>query len=149
MREGFELGPRSAHSAGVARLLCELTGMERATFTNSGTEAVMSAIRLARARTGRTRVAMFAGSYHGHSDGTLAQSREADGEIRSFPVAPGIPAKVAEDVLVLEYGADRSPEILLRRHLLTAPAGDGRSPHSAGVLLGRLPSLQRSAAAAV
>jgi len=115
VREGFELGPRSAHSGEVAQLFCELTGMERATFTNSGTEAVMTAIRLARARTGRTRIAMFVGSYHGHSDGTLAQSCEAEGEIRSFPVAPGVPVKVAEDVLVLEYGADRSLDIL-RRH---------------------------------
>jgi glutamate-1-semialdehyde aminotransferase len=115
MREGFELGPRSAHSGEVAQLFCELTGMERAAFTNSGTEAVMTALRLARARTGRTKIAMFAGSYHGHSDGTLAQSQETDGEIRSFPVAPGIPPRVTEDVMVLEYGTDHSLEIL-RRH---------------------------------
>ncbi|HYH45752.1 MAG TPA: aminotransferase class III-fold pyridoxal phosphate-dependent enzyme, partial [Thermoanaerobaculia bacterium] len=89
VREGFELGPRSAHSGEAAALFCELTGLERATFTNSGTEACMTAIRLARARTGRTRIAMFAGSYHGHSDGTLAQTQEVDGELRSFPVAPG------------------------------------------------------------
>jgi natural product biosynthesis luciferase-like monooxygenase protein/amino acid adenylation domain-containing protein len=113
--EGFELGPRSAHSGEAAQLFCELTGMERATFTNSGTEAVMTAIRLARARTGRTKIAMFANSYHGHSDGTLAQSREVDGEIRSFPVAPGIPPRVAEEVMVLEYGSDHSLDIL-RRH---------------------------------
>ncbi|HSN88041.1 MAG TPA: aminotransferase class III-fold pyridoxal phosphate-dependent enzyme, partial [Thermoanaerobaculia bacterium] len=115
IQEGFELGPRSAHSGEAAQLFCELTGMERATFTNSGTEAVMTAIRLARARTGRTRIAMFANSYHGHSDGTLAQSREVDGEIRSFPVAPGIPPRVAEEVMVLEYGSDHSLDIL-RRH---------------------------------
>ena len=115
IHEGFELGPRSAHSGEAAKLFCELTGMERATFTNSGTEAVMTAIRLARARTGRTRIAMFANSYHGHSDGTLAQSREVDGEIRSFPVAPGIPPRVAEEVMVLEYGSDHSLDIL-RRH---------------------------------
>jgi natural product biosynthesis luciferase-like monooxygenase protein/amino acid adenylation domain-containing protein len=113
--EGFELGPRSAHSGEVAALLCELTGMERATFTNSGTEACMTAIRLARARTGRTKIVMFAGSYHGHSDGTLAQTQEVDGVLRSFPVAPGIPARVAEDVLVLDYGSPESLEVI-RRH---------------------------------
>ena len=115
VREGFELGPRSAHSGEAAALFCELTGLERATFTNSGTEACMTAIRLARARTGRTRIAMFAGSYHGHSDGTLAQTQEVDGELRSFPVAPGIPPGVAADVLVLDYGTDHALEVI-RRH---------------------------------
>jgi natural product biosynthesis luciferase-like monooxygenase protein/amino acid adenylation domain-containing protein len=119
--EGFELGPRSAHSGEVAALFCELTGMERATFTNSGTEACMTAIRLARARTGRTKIVMFAGSYHGHSDATLAQTQEIDGELRSFPVAPGVPPKVAEDVLVLDYGSPQSLEIIRRhRHELAA-----------------------------
>jgi glutamate-1-semialdehyde aminotransferase len=115
MREGFELGPRSADSGEVAARFCELTGMERATFTNSGTEACMTAIRLARARTGRSKIVMFAGSYHGHSDATLAQTREVDGELRSFPVAPGVPARVAEDVLVLDYGTPEALEII-RRH---------------------------------
>ncbi|MES1240935.1 MAG: non-ribosomal peptide synthase/polyketide synthase [Acidobacteriota bacterium] len=121
VREGFELGPRSAHSGEVAALFCELTGMERATFTNSGTEACMTAIRLARARTGRTKIVMFAGSYHGHSDGTLAQSQEIDGELRSFPVAPGIPQHVAEDVMVLDYGTPHALEIIRKhRHELAA-----------------------------
>jgi natural product biosynthesis luciferase-like monooxygenase protein/amino acid adenylation domain-containing protein len=115
VREGFELGPRSAHSGEVAALFCELTGMERAAFTNSGTEACMTAIRLARAKTGKTKIVMFAGSYHGHSDGTLAQTQEVDGELRSFPVAPGIPAKVAEEVLVLDYGSPRALE-QIREH---------------------------------
>ncbi|HEV7508688.1 MAG TPA: MupA/Atu3671 family FMN-dependent luciferase-like monooxygenase [Thermoanaerobaculia bacterium] len=119
--EGFELGPRSAHSGEVAALFCELTGMERATFTNSGTEACMTAIRLARARTGRTKIVMFAGSYHGHSDATLAQTQEIDGELRSFPVAPGVPPKVAGDVLVLDYGSPQSLEIIRKyRHELAA-----------------------------
>jgi glutamate-1-semialdehyde aminotransferase/acyl carrier protein len=121
VREGFEVGPRSAHSGEAAALFCELTGMERATFTNSGTEACMTAIRLARARTGRTKIVMFAGSYHGHSDGTLAQSQEIDGELRSFPVAPGIPPRVAEEVLVLDYGTPRALEIIRQhRHELAA-----------------------------
>ena len=121
LQEGFELGPRSAHSGEVAALFCELTGMERATFTNSGTEAVMTAIRLARAKTGRTRIAMFAGSYHGHSDGTLAQTQEVNGKLRSFPVAPGIPPKVAEEVLVLDYGTPEALEVIRKhRHELAA-----------------------------
>ena len=78
LRRGIEMGPRPALVGEVASLVCELTGMERATFCNSGTEAVMTALRLARARTGRTKIAIFAGSYHGHSDGTLARAREVE-----------------------------------------------------------------------
>ena len=107
---GIEMGPRPALAGEVAELICELTGMERATFTNSGTEAVMTAIRLARARTGRTKIAIFAGSYHGHSDGTLARAQ--GGSALSAPLAPGIPPRVAEDVLVLEYGSPRALELL-------------------------------------
>ncbi|HKV32962.1 MAG TPA: MupA/Atu3671 family FMN-dependent luciferase-like monooxygenase [Pyrinomonadaceae bacterium] len=109
LQRGIELGPRPALAGEVADLVCELTGMDRATFTNSGTEAVMTAIRLARARTGRTKIAIFAGSYHGHSDGTLARA-QSDG--LSVPLAPGIPPRVAEDVLVLEYGSPRALELL-------------------------------------
>ncbi|HEX7314144.1 MAG TPA: amino acid adenylation domain-containing protein [Pyrinomonadaceae bacterium] len=115
LRRGIEMGPRPALAGEVASLVCELTGMERATFCNSGTEAVMTALRLARARTGRTKVAIFAGSYHGHSDGTLARAREVDGYPVSAPLAPGIPPRVVEDVLVLDYGSPRALEIL-REH---------------------------------
>ncbi len=109
LRQGIEMGPRPALAGEVAALVCELTGMERATFCNSGTEAVMTALRLARARTGRMKVAIFTGSYHGHSDGTLAR---AQGNGLSVPLAPGIPPHVAEDVLVLEYGSPRALELL-------------------------------------
>ncbi len=112
---GFELGPRSELAGEVAELLCGLTGMERAAFTNSGTEAVMTALRLARAATGREKIALFAGSYHGHSDGTLIRSQRIDGQLRSFPVAPGVPAHVAEDVLVLDYGEPQALEDI-RQH---------------------------------
>jgi natural product biosynthesis luciferase-like monooxygenase protein/amino acid adenylation domain-containing protein len=115
LRRGIEMGPRPALVGEVAALVCELTGMERATFCNSGTEAVMTALRLARARTGRTKVAIFAGSYHGHSDGTLARAREVGGHPLSAPLAPGIPPRVVEDVLVLDYGSPRALEIL-REH---------------------------------
>ena len=115
LRRGIEMGPRPALVGEVAALVSELTGMERATFCNSGTEAVMTALRLARARTGRTKVAIFAGSYHGHSDGTLARAQDVGGRPRSAPLAPGIPPRVVEDVLVLDYGSPRALEIL-REH---------------------------------
>jgi glutamate-1-semialdehyde aminotransferase len=118
---GVDLGPRSALAGEVAELVCELTGHERVAFCNSGTEAVMTAIRLARARTGRTRIAIFSGSYHGHSDATLAEGNPAGGPFDSSPIAPGIPQGVASDVLVLAYGAEESLAIL-RQHGSTIAA---------------------------
>jgi natural product biosynthesis luciferase-like monooxygenase protein/amino acid adenylation domain-containing protein len=104
---GIQLGMRSDLMEEVARLFCELTGKQRVVFTNSGTEAVMTALRLARAATGRTKILFFEGSYHGHSDGTLAQPA-LNAPLESEPVAPGIPANVAKDVIVLEYGTPES-----------------------------------------
>jgi glutamate-1-semialdehyde aminotransferase len=65
--------------------------MERVCFANSGTEAVMTAIRLARSATGRDKIVIFKDSYHGHSDGTLAVANSIKGQIRSVPMAPASP----------------------------------------------------------
>ena len=110
LQRGIQLGMRSDLMEEVTSLFLELTGKERVVFTNSGTEAVMTALRLARAATGRSKIALFEGSYHGHSDGTLAQ--RGHDQFSSEPVAPGIPVNVARDVLVLEYGTPQSLEIL-------------------------------------
>lgn len=116
LNAGMELGPQSELAGRAAELICELTGMKRVTFCNSGTEAVMTALRLARAATKRSKVVMFTGSYHGHSDGTLIVGRMVNGEPQSLPMAAGVPPRVAEDVIVLPYGEDRSLEII-REHL--------------------------------
>jgi amino acid adenylation domain-containing protein/non-ribosomal peptide synthase protein (TIGR01720 family) len=101
---GIQIGPESEHAGEAAALLCELTGAERATFCNSGTEAVMVALRLARTVTGRSRIALFAGSYHGTFDGVLAKgTRAADGSYSVVPMAPGIPASLIQDVVLLDY----------------------------------------------
>jgi acyl transferase domain-containing protein/acyl-CoA synthetase (AMP-forming)/AMP-acid ligase II len=109
---GFPLGPQSPLAGEVAHLIGRLTGMERVTFCNSGTEAVMTAVRLARAVTGMQKIAIFAGSYHGMFDGVLAQRGpvEPDG----LAMAPGIPPKAVEDVLVLEYGAPQALDHIAR-----------------------------------
>jgi amino acid adenylation domain-containing protein/non-ribosomal peptide synthase protein (TIGR01720 family) len=109
--QGIQLGPQSHLAGRVAKLVCELTGVERVTFCNSGTEAVMTALRLARAVTGRTKIAMFTGSYHGTFDGTLARAeRGANGKLRTVPLAPGVPPSMIEDVMILNYGAPESLE---------------------------------------
>ncbi|QSQ17526.1 non-ribosomal peptide synthetase/type I polyketide synthase [Myxococcus landrumensis] len=116
LEQGMEVGPQSDLAGRAAQLVCELTGMKRVTFCNSGTEAVMTALRLARAATGRSKVVMFTGSYHGHSDGTLVVGRMVDGVPQTLPMAAGVTEKVAEDVIVLPYGEERSLEVI-RQHL--------------------------------
>jgi amino acid adenylation domain-containing protein len=89
-----------------------MTGVQRVSFCNSGTEAVMTALRLARTATGRTKIALFSGSYHGHFDGVLATPQTVDGKLGSVPIAPGVPQNIVEDVLVLDYGNPQSLEVL-------------------------------------
>ncbi|WP_375501417.1 amino acid adenylation domain-containing protein [uncultured Nostoc sp.] len=101
---GIQLGPQSSLAGEVAELLCELTGTERVTFCQSGTEAVMTSLRLARMATGRTKIVLFSGSYHGHFDGVLARAEASDDEQVSVPFAPGISPHMVEDVVVLDYG---------------------------------------------
>lgn len=107
LEKGIQIGPQAEEAGEVAALICELTGMERVNFCNSGTEAVMTAVRIARAVTGRDKIALFAGSYHGHWDGTLAKG-SSDPERQFIPRYPGVPAHTVEDVLVLEYDDMRS-----------------------------------------
>ncbi|MFN6560832.1 MAG: amino acid adenylation domain-containing protein [Nostoc sp. ChiSLP01] len=109
---GIQIGPQTRLAGEVAQLICQLTGMERVTFCNSGTEAVMTALRLARTVTGRQKIALFAGSYHGHFDGTLAMTQTSDDSLNVVPIAPGITPNTVADVLVLEYGNPHSLEIL-------------------------------------
>jgi amino acid adenylation domain-containing protein len=101
---GFAIGPQTALAAEVAERFTRLTGMERATFCNTGAEAVMMAVRLARARTGRRKLVVFTGAYHGTWDGILGA--EHQGEVH--PIGPGIPPGMVEDLVVLNYGTDEA-----------------------------------------
>jgi len=105
---GFEIGPQSPIAGKVAAMLCEMTGMDRATFCNTGSEAVMAAIRVARTVTGRSRIVMFSGAYHGIFDEVLARGvQKADGS-RTVPSSSGIPAQNLQNVTVLEYASESS-----------------------------------------
>ncbi|GAB3979303.1 hypothetical protein GCM10027615_55430 [Plantactinospora veratri] len=115
---GVHIGVQSDRAGEVAGLLAGLTGAARVAFCNSGSEAVMMALRLARAATGRTRVAMFAGSYHGIYDGTLGSMRRLRPDLPPAPVAPGIPQRMVDDLVILPY----ADEAALRT--LRAQGGD-------------------------
>lgn len=111
LEKGIQLGPQSEFAGEVAELICELTGMERITFSNTGTEAVMTAIRLARAATNRPKIAVFSGSYHGHFDGTLVKAQTNDNP-HAVPTSTGVLPNMVEHVLVLDYGNPQSLEII-------------------------------------
>ena len=121
LEAAVELGARSHLVGEVAALFTELTGLDRVAFCNSGTEGVMAAVRLARAATGRDKIAIFTNAYHGHADTTLARAQRQNGELGTVPMAPGVPGAIASDIIVLEYGTDEALDILRKRgHELAA-----------------------------
>jgi amino acid adenylation domain-containing protein len=110
LHEGFEIGPQTPLAGEVARMFCDMTGNERMTFCNTGSEAVMAALRVARTVTGRNKVVLFAGAYHGMFDEVLVKGFKKGGVPQSAPVAPGIPREKVANVTVLDYGTAESLE---------------------------------------
>lgn len=100
---GMSFGAPTALEIELAqRVVNAVPSIEKVRFVNSGTEATMSAIRLARGFTGRSKILKFAGCYHGHSDLLLAQ---AGSGIATFglPDTPGVPAGAVEETLTVPY----------------------------------------------
>jgi glutamate-1-semialdehyde 2,1-aminomutase len=87
----------------AAEVVQRVPGAEMVRMTSSGTEATMSALRLARAATGRDRVAKFAGAYHGHVDGLLAEAGSGLAT-QGIPASPGVTAAQARDTAVVPWG---------------------------------------------
>ena len=113
LEHGFEIGPMSPLAGQVAELVSELTGMERVAFTNTGSEAVLCAMRVARTATGRNKIVMFTGDYHGMFDEVLIRGIRRPGEApHSMPIAPGIPPEAAKNIVVLDYGTAESLEYI-------------------------------------
>jgi len=99
---GMPMGLQSDVARDVAGQIASMTGADRLAFCNTGTEAVMFALRLARAVTGRNKIVVFAGSYHGSCDATVPAIDNVLG------VTPG----AAQDTIVLPYGTDASLELI-------------------------------------
>ncbi|HET7677723.1 MAG TPA: glutamate-1-semialdehyde 2,1-aminomutase [Candidatus Limnocylindrales bacterium] len=92
-----------------------MPSIELLRFTSSGTEAAMSALRVARAATGCDLVIAFAGGYHGHSDGLLAEAGSGVAA-QGIPGSAGVPAPVAAQTIVLPYGDAEAVDAALHRH---------------------------------
>ena len=112
LKKGFELGPQSELAGKVAELIKELTGVERVAFSNTGSEAVMIALRIARAARKKDKVVMFAGSYHGIFDGVLTQTDDEG----PFPISPGTPYNMVKDMVTLIYGSKESLDYIEKHH---------------------------------
>ena len=126
VERGYGVGPQSPLAGRAAELVCELGGNERAVFCNSGTEAVMGAIRAARTYTGRSKIAYFAGSLPrlvGRRAGAARQRRRRrDGAPRARPAFAALPL---DDVLMLDYDEPASLDRLARAPARDRGRGDG------------------------
>ncbi len=110
LEKGFEIGPQSPMAGEAAQMLCEMTGMERAAFCNTGSEAVMAAMRVARTVTARDKIVYFTGDYHGIFDEVLARAGNVNGQPGALPIAPGIPP--LPNMMVLAYGDPASLDVI-------------------------------------
>lgn len=112
IEKGIEVGPQTPLAGEAARLLAEITGMDRVSWVNTGSEAVQAAIRLSRTYTGRSKIVVFSGDYHGNFDEVLVRATKTGSGRRTLPLAPGIPFGAVEQVLVLDYGTDESLAVI-------------------------------------
>ncbi|MCP4700988.1 MAG: aminotransferase class III-fold pyridoxal phosphate-dependent enzyme [Gammaproteobacteria bacterium] len=111
----WAVGPISNDAGEVARRICRMTGTERVAFYNSGTEAVMVALRLARTATSRSKVVFFEGAYHGMFDSVLAIMRHGAKPGTSMPMAPGVTDSMVADTIILRYDDPESLRIIESR----------------------------------
>lgn len=101
--QGLSFGAPTAIETEMADLVCELIpSMEMVRMVSSGTEATMTAIRLARGYTGRDKIVKFEGCYHGHSDSLLVKAGSGALTL-GVPSSPGVPAALAEQTLTLTH----------------------------------------------
>jgi glutamate-1-semialdehyde 2,1-aminomutase len=117
---GTTFGAPTVAEVELAELVCaRMPAVDMLRMTSSGTEATMSALRLARAATGRDKVLKFAGAYHGHVDGLLAEAGSGLAT-QGIPASPGVPAAAAADTVVVPWNDEAALEAAFAEHELAA-----------------------------
>ncbi|SEN94375.1 amino acid adenylation domain-containing protein [Mucilaginibacter gossypiicola] len=118
VEKGYEIGPQHELAGEVSKLICEFTNFDRAALCNTGSEAVLGAMRIARTVTGRSLIVAFNGSYHGINDEVIVRGTK---KLKTVPAAPGIMPDVVQNMLILDYGTEESLKIIAERaHELAA-----------------------------
>lgn len=110
--DGLSFGAPTQLETTLAERVCDIIpNMDKVRFVNSGTEATMSAIRLARGATGRDKIVKFEGCYHGHSDSLLVKA--GSGALTfGVPSSPGVPSSLADHTITLNYNDSEQVERL-------------------------------------
>ncbi|MGH2839503.1 MAG: glutamate-1-semialdehyde 2,1-aminomutase [Solirubrobacteraceae bacterium] len=139
-QRGTSFGAPTAAEVDLAEEVTRrVPGVQMLRMTSSGTEAVMSAIRLARAATGRTKILKFAGAYHGHVDGLLADAGSGLAT-QGIPASPGVPESAAADTIIVPWNDPDAVAEATGRYELAAilaepiPANMGLVPAAEGFL---------------
>lgn len=116
IRSSFSFGAPTVKEVEMARLICQLVpSVEMVRMVNSGTEATMSAIRLARAYTGRSKIIKFEGCYHGHGDAFLISAGSGALSL-GVPDSPGITPSTLQDTLTAPYNDVEAVKTLVSKH---------------------------------
>jgi glutamate-1-semialdehyde 2,1-aminomutase len=103
LKNGYSFGASTEAEIKLAKIVCDaFPGMDKVRFVNSGTEAVLSAVRLARAFTGKDKIIKFAGCYHGHQDSLLVAAGSGLATL-SMPGSKGVPEGAVKNTLIAEY----------------------------------------------
>lgn len=117
VKDGLSFGASTQREVEIAELIVQMVpGIEMVRMVNSGTEAVMSALRLARGATGRNRIIKFEGCYHGHSDAMLVKAGSSAVAKEGCPSSAGVPVNTVRDTLTAQYNDLDSVRELFSRY---------------------------------
>ncbi len=138
--KGTTFGAATAGEVELAEIVCQrMPAVDMLRMTSSGTEAAMTAVRLARAATGRDKLLKFSGAYHGHVDGLLADAGSGLAT-QGIPSSPGVPAAAAANTVVVAWNDEQEVRAAFERHEFAAvlaepyPANMGLVPPQPGFL---------------
>lgn len=116
LKNGYTFGATSKGELKIAKMVCDsFPGMDKVRFVNSGTEAVLSALRLARAYTNKDKIIKFSGCYHGHSDALLVAAGSGLVTL-SIPGSKGVPIDAIKNTLIAEYNNIESVKNQINKH---------------------------------